>query len=89
MQPQYENQPLPPPPPNVYNGPQAADKWWQEPWVGIVCTFLCCGPLGLYLVWTSPKNTDSTKKIVTAIWAGLFLLGIVANIAILAAGSTS
>lgn len=82
MEPQYGNQQPPPPPASVYGAASPADKWWQEPWAGIVCTFICCGPLGLYLVWTSPKNSESTKKIVTAIWVVLAVLGVAANIAI-------
>ncbi|MSZ89411.1 MAG: DUF4352 domain-containing protein [Actinobacteria bacterium] len=75
---------MPPPPPMQLEA--EAGKWFEA--VGIVIlSLVCCGPLGLVLLWTSKKFTQKTKLIVTGVIVGLILVGGIAGIA--SGGSSS
>ena len=60
--------------------PAVADKWHHSVWFVLLSLFLLLGPLGLPLLWKSPKFSRWAKVVLTLLMALLiifFLVGVI------------
>lgn len=57
--------------------PNAAGKpaWWHNAWIVGLLLF-CCAPVGLVLLWLNPNWSTKNKGIVTAVVAGVVVIGL-------------
>ena len=49
----------------------SATRWHDEPIVAFALLFVCA-PIGLALLWSNPKLSDTTKAIAVMVWFALF-----------------
>ena len=85
-QPPQGAQASPPPSPGStpppYTPPQGAptsgakESWWNSLIFCILLSIFCCWPLGVGLYWMNPVASKKSKIILTAIFVGLFILGL-------------
>lgn len=71
------NAQIPPPPGSIPPPPAERTSFLLAPWVGIVLSFFVCWPIGVALVWASPRNPTGRKVLVTilsALWVSFVIL---------------
>jgi hypothetical protein len=54
--------------------PVGKPAWWHNAWIVGLLMF-CCAPIGLVLLWLNPNWSTKNKGIVTAVVAGLVVIG--------------
>ena len=51
-------------------------KFYQKDWFYLLMLFICCMPLGLFLMWYYKKGTKSTRIILTVLFITLWGTGL-------------
>ena len=73
--PGYGPPPFNQPGPWGYPPPAQSPPWHPEPVVAILTLFFCCWPLGLVVLWSTPKLGQPVKVGVTIGWLATLVAG--------------
>lgn len=69
----------PPPPASQATTSSEEASLWDRPAI-LTLLVICCFPVGLFLLWKSPRVSQGQKTLWTGVFAGLFVLSLIVSI---------